>query len=603
MLLTQLLLIGLLGFCMHPFCSSATSGQRLHASLAVGVLFLGTLLYAPALGQASFFSSLSFLLVAVSCLPKQVHIPTELKRNKKLLWYVLSGAALTVLSHVYPSAETLLLISVAQAGILLTILRLYKDQPCATLHWRRHIVVPYCLTALTVGIQAHQIIVADDFLTFAQMLFGCLLAASIGLLMINNVLQLKLNKQLEELPAIDQGAMQIAYKSRRILKDFRHDLRQPLSTLGILASVGKAISKDPEVSARYLHIQTAQKALKTMLEEFFEELENSIQYPFKNNRAPMKEVELRNILEPLVEEYRLLAQAKQLQLRYFECKYSVVTNTEALTKILRNGLDNAIKYTEQGGVLIGARQRAGQICIQITDTGPGVDTDPSNQANKGWGHGSTIVQDLSDQILAKTLCRNRVVLNQVRGSIFEVSLFKQDPAYSSLLDIQKEFASELAANVLLFGQETPTPIKPLFPEECFDRVDYNTTNLHDCLKQTISQSDLYPVYIAYTESQMEIELAKNCLQLIQNLMNNRTCCILIHPVTDSTLSRQRIEFEEKTILLPYKSGQPDQAFKALRDLFPSRVQSSLPSSGSYSTRPSGNTAAKITEAPSSEMLN
>lgn len=601
MLVPQLLLIGLLGFCLYPLCSTATSSQRLHASLALGAMLSGSLLYSPATNQAIAFSSLSFLLVALSCLPKQVNISNELKKAPKLLGYILLGTVLTSISHIYARAETLLPVSIAQAGILFTILNHYKDQPSASLRWRKHFVVPYCFTACSISLLTHQIIVANDFVTFTQVIFGVLLSASFGLMMINAAQQRKLYRQLEQMPAIDAGAMQIAYKSRRILKDFRHDLRQPLSTLGILASVGKAISKDPEVSARYMHIQTAQKALKNMLEEFFEGLENSIQYPFKDHIAPMKAVDLGSILEPLVEEYRLLAQAKQLQLRYFECERTVITNTEALTKILRNGLDNAIKYTEQGGVLIGVRQRAGLLCIQITDTGPGVDTDPNNQSNKGWGYGSTIVQELSSQILAKTECRNRLIQNKVRGSIFEVCLLSHNNESTALFD-RKEHISELAANVLLFGQDSSDPIKPLFPENSFDRVDYNTTNLHDCLKQALHHpTGPYPVYIAYTESQLEMDLARNCLQVTQSLMHNRPCCILIHPAADAS-SRQRIEFTERVIRLPYKPGQPDMAFKALRDLFPPRTHTVKPSSGMYAMR-TNEDAEKVADTPSQEMLH
>jgi hypothetical protein len=599
--LQQLLLIGLLGFCLYPLCSTATSSQRLHATLALGVMLSGALLYSPAIYQAIAFSNLSFLLVALSCLPKQLNIITELKKTPKLLVYIVLGTALTLISHLYARAETLLPVSIAQAGILFTILNHYKDQPSASLRWRKHFVVPYCFTSCSISLLTHQIIVATDFLTFTQIMFGVLLSACVGLMMINAAQQRKLYKQLDKMPAVEPGAMQIAYKSRRILKDFRHDLRQPLSTLGILASVGKAISKDPEVSARYMHIQTAQKALKNMLEEFFEGLENSIQYPFKDSIAPMKAVNLGSILEPLVEEYRLLAQAKQLQLRYFECEKTVFTNTEALTKILRNGLDNAIKYTEQGGVLIGVRQRAGLLCIQITDTGPGIDTDPNNQSNKGWGYGSTIVQELSSQILAKTECRNRLIHNKVRGSIFEVCLLTHNTGSTALFE-HKEHSTELGANVLLFGQDSIDPIKHLFPETSFDRVDYNTTNLHDCLKQALQHpKGPYPVYLAYTESQLEMELAKTCLQLIQNLMGNRPCCILIHPATDAS-SRQRIEFTERVIRLPYKPGQPDMAFKALRDLFPPRTHINRPSSGMYASR-TNDDAKTAADSPSKEVLH
>ena len=41
------------------------------------------------------------------------------------------------------------------------------------------------------------------------------------------------------------------------------------------------------------------------------------------------------------------------------------------------------------------------MCLQIADTGSGIENDKVALHNKGWGHGSNIVRDLSEQILAK----------------------------------------------------------------------------------------------------------------------------------------------------------------------------------------------------------
>lgn len=577
MLLSQLLLIGLLGFFLHPFCTNSSRHQRLNASLALGSLCLAALLYAPSIElllpstQTPFVavaaSTLSFLLFALGHLQRHKHIDSELSNNTKATRAILLGSALAAFENTFPSVEWVLFASAAKAFCLVLVLRSRPKWPGISRIKGNYFIGLYALCTFVVTLHAHRL-VADGFETVANVLLGLLLGSSLGLMVIEDLLRHRIKTALDAMPSIDQGAMRIAYRSRRILKDFQHDLRQPLSTLGILASVGRAISKDPEVGARYLHIQTAQKALKTMLEEFFEELESTVRYPFKDNIAPMRQVSLEQVLEPLVEEYRLLAHAKQLKLRYFESNQLIVTNTEALTKILRNGLDNAIKYTEQGGVLVGVRLRADTLCVQIIDTGPGVSTDPSHQMHKGWGHGSTIVQDLSEQILAKTECRNRFIFNQVRGSVFEVCLPRLSSPMAQQEHTNKEQTSELAANVLLFSQDIEEQIKPQFPEEGFDRVQYGAVDPYLCLAQSVRSAGPHPIYIAYTESNLEMELAENCLQIIKQLMSNKPCCILIHATLETP--KQRIEFSEQIIRLPYKQGQADTAFKTLRELFPTR---------------------------------
>ncbi len=54
----------------------------------------------------------------------------------------------------------------------------------------------------------------------------------------------------------------------------------------------------------------------------------------------------------------MLADVKELQIRYVPSEIKVMSNKEALAKIIRNGLDNAIKYTNKGGVVVGLRRRA-----------------------------------------------------------------------------------------------------------------------------------------------------------------------------------------------------------------------------------------------------
>ena len=46
---------------------------------------------------------------------------------------------------------------------------------------------------------------------------------------------------------------------------------------------------------------------------------------------------------------------------------------EAVEQILDNLLDNAVKYTPEGGrVTVGWREDGGQICMEVTDTGIGI---------------------------------------------------------------------------------------------------------------------------------------------------------------------------------------------------------------------------------------
>ena len=66
------------------------------------------------------------------------------------------------------------------------------------------------------------------------------------------------------------------------------------------------------------------------------------------------------------------ARNKGLDLRVVPSGAVVNTAPLALMRIVSNLVSNAIKYTEDGRVLLGCRRRDGHLCIEIHDTGPGM---------------------------------------------------------------------------------------------------------------------------------------------------------------------------------------------------------------------------------------
>ncbi|MEW5769758.1 MAG: HAMP domain-containing sensor histidine kinase [Pseudomonadota bacterium] len=63
---------------------------------------------------------------------------------------------------------------------------------------------------------------------------------------------------------------------------------------------------------------------------------------------------------------------KGLKLRFVATRLSVVSDLKMLQSILDNLVSNAVRYTSEGGVLVGVRRRGGRIEIQVLDTGPGI---------------------------------------------------------------------------------------------------------------------------------------------------------------------------------------------------------------------------------------
>lgn len=263
----------------------------------------------------------------------------------------------------------------------------------------------------------------------------------------------------------------------------------------------------------------------------------------------------------------MLAEVKQLQVRYVPTELSVFSNKEALSKIIRNGLDNAIKYTDKGGVVVGLRRRNGKMCLQIADTGSGIENDKVALHNKGWGHGSSIIRDLSEQILARTECRNRYYNGKLAGSVFEVVLPGEAEVSQrwKLPSYRKE--SVFDVQVMAMTPEHLLEIQLRLPIKGFDRVDFN---LHGAYRAYLSalRKGMSPVYILYAGDNSQKASAIEQLKLLGSLLDFEPCCILIYNASQD--SNAQVEFYKEMIQIPMNPNLQDAGLHVITELFPAR---------------------------------
>ena len=98
------------------------------------------------------------------------------------------------------------------------------------------------------------------------------------------------------------------------------------------------------------------------------------------------------------------------------------TDVALLERILRNLIENALRYTAKGGVLIGVRQRGEYVRLDVIDTGIGIPADqqteifeefrqlnnPARDSSKGLGLGLAIVSRLACLIGAEVQLASRL---------------------------------------------------------------------------------------------------------------------------------------------------------------------------------------------------
>lgn len=89
---------------------------------------------------------------------------------------------------------------------------------------------------------------------------------------------------------------------------------------------------------------------------------------------------LRKVIDQTITMYLPLAKAKGIQL-HAECpgEFSVIADNNMLMLVIRNMLDNAMRFAGHNGtVRISAREAGPDVVVSIEDTGPGIDPEKFN---------------------------------------------------------------------------------------------------------------------------------------------------------------------------------------------------------------------------------
>jgi signal transduction histidine kinase len=79
----------------------------------------------------------------------------------------------------------------------------------------------------------------------------------------------------------------------------------------------------------------------------------------------------------------------QLSLRAAETSAVVATEPVALIRMMSNLVSNAVKYTDDGGVLLGVRRRGRHFAIEVYDTGAGLTRDEIDLIRQSYSRGGT----------------------------------------------------------------------------------------------------------------------------------------------------------------------------------------------------------------------
>jgi two-component system, OmpR family, sensor kinase len=214
----------------------------------------------------------------------------------------------------------------------------------------------------------------------------------------------------------------VLLQQRRFIADAAHELRSPLTALTLQAENLEHADTTQERSNRLQKLKNGLVRARSLLDQL---LSLARQQSCADSAA---KINMDRLVRQVLEDLMPMATAKGIDLGCKRLEEIVVTApAEALSILMRNAVDNALRYSAVGGkVDVELYLEGGDVVFQVGDNGPGI---PSGDEERlfepfyrvmgsdeaGSGLGLAIVRSIADRLGGTVTLRNR---ENGRGALF-----------------------------------------------------------------------------------------------------------------------------------------------------------------------------------------
>ncbi|HPK33365.1 MAG TPA: ATP-binding protein [Ottowia sp.] len=246
--------------------------------------------------------------------------------------------------------------------------------------------------------------------------------------------QLEKETLTHELMVRTRDLQRLNQERSRFFASASHDLRQPVHALALFSrSLQRDLAGHPlqPVAGRVVQATDAVSRLLNAMLDISRIDAGAVQ-------PQPSEVAVDQIFLRLAQMFEPRANEAGIELRFHTGPELVTTDTELVLRILSNFLDNAIKYSGRGRILVSARVRNDRVRLAVWDSGRGIAAEhlehvfdefyqvdnPQRDVSHGLGIGLAIVKRLA------RLLGGEVGVRSVtgRGSVFWLDLPRHAPA-------------------------------------------------------------------------------------------------------------------------------------------------------------------------------
>ncbi|HLO93861.1 MAG TPA: hybrid sensor histidine kinase/response regulator [Burkholderiaceae bacterium] len=329
----------------------------------------------PVLWMVAVLATLLLRRHVLGRLPQLEHYPVSQRMRWAVMLSLLNGLVFSValvfsasLSDYERMVQTILLLGLCAGAVAST-----GGYLPVFLAFSAPVTLANGLAWLTGGAGAHATVWQDAVMGGLILLFGFMLrnlARDNFRVFSDSVLirqqQVKSNQQLRAALKQTEQAMQA---KTRFLASASHDLRQPMHTLTLFGSALLRRRLDEDSLAVVRNMNLAIDALSGQMDALLDISKLDAEVVPVHPKA----FNLGHWLGRLQQEFLPSAQRKRLELTLI-CPHNAYVETDPLLleRVVRNLIDNAIKYTQAGQISIVAERRGELWQVSVRDTGCGI---------------------------------------------------------------------------------------------------------------------------------------------------------------------------------------------------------------------------------------
>lgn len=175
----------------------------------------------------------------------------------------------------------------------------------------------------------------------------------------------------EALRRAKETAEQAALSKSKFLASASHDLRQPMQSLFLFSGALHAHVQGEQGRAILAQLERGLDALKGLLDSLLDvsRLDAGVVKP------TIEDLPVGLLLDHIAAGYAPVARGKGLEWTMAACPFHVRSDRVLLGRMIRNLVENAVRYTERGRIEIGCDVVGDRLRIHVTDTGIGIAAD------------------------------------------------------------------------------------------------------------------------------------------------------------------------------------------------------------------------------------